>query len=290
MAGQRQQHHRDLESQRGQGEHPSLVSILLSVSWMAVLASLLGVCLTGPSLLWADVGGPRPKIAAAGFGREVDGVSTITVKMYDVATGEILSDDTYELDVKDSLGGHGPQPRARIFAGGVGPDAVDLSNFVLRVYDAHTGRFQWEGQLNLVPAQDESAARAVSSRHMRRARVTSVATPPTASTSPSFLLRARDPVTGHEVWKDEFSTDGRAAVERLGEPQPKGADRDAESLPAFEFRIRMFEAGGSRLLWEDEVKLEDLDDAAEVESRQEQATMLPNSPGHLKEWTRRDQI
>ena len=103
---------------------------------------------------WGEIGTEDKRaIVAAGFGYQIGTVSTIAVKVYDADSGDILSNETYELAVKESDGvrsNRGP----RIFAGGVGLGATDLSNFVLRVYDANTGTFQWEGRLNLVQIKD----------------------------------------------------------------------------------------------------------------------------------------
>ncbi|HEX8750832.1 MAG TPA: hypothetical protein VF732_06945, partial [Nitrospira sp.] len=59
------------------------------------------------------------KTVAAGFGFQDAESSSITVKTYDAQSGEVLSADTYELDIKDD-GPPSSHPRTRIFAGGVG--------------------------------------------------------------------------------------------------------------------------------------------------------------------------
>ena len=64
----------------------------------------------------------KPKnIVAAGVGYENAETSTITVKTYEAESGAILSDETYELNVREDTASAGSQPRERIFAGGVGP-------------------------------------------------------------------------------------------------------------------------------------------------------------------------
>src|SRR5215467_3398917 len=87
------------------------------------------------------------KTVAAGFGFQDTESSSITVKTYDAQSGEVLSADTYELDIKDD-GPPSSHPRTRIFAGGVGVGSEGLSEFILRVYDASNGQFLWEGRLN----------------------------------------------------------------------------------------------------------------------------------------------
>ena len=95
-------------------------------------------------------------VVAAGFGFQDEEVSSITVKTYDAQTGEVLSADTYELDIKDD-GPPAGHPPTRIFAGGVGAGTGSLSEFTLRVYDASNGRFLWEGRLNFTAGDIRSS-------------------------------------------------------------------------------------------------------------------------------------
>ena len=248
-----------------------------SLAW-----GLVGIML-GPSLAWAEVAPVKAGIVAAGFGYQVGDVSTITVKIYDPQSGEVLSDDTYELNVKEESAAKGPQPQARIFAGGVGPGATDLSNFVLRVYDATTGKFQWEGNLNLTPRDVESAGQLVSTIVPRRATVTRVREISPTSPQPSFLLRALDPETGGLVWQDEFSTDGnnRGRMERISDRQVSEGRDQPELSRSFDFRIRMSEDEGRRILWEDQFAQTEAEEVAESEAVEEKALQLPTWSGQV---------
>lgn len=245
------------------------------LAWGLVSAML------APSIAWSGSDPAKATIVAAGFGYQVGDVSTITVKIYDPQSGDVLSDDTYELNVKEESKGKGSQPQERIFAGGVGPGATDLSNFVLRVYDANTGKFQWEGNLNLTPRDAGSSGQLVSTLVPRRATVTKVSETATTASQPSFLLRALDSETGGLVWEDEFSTDGngRVRMERVAD-RLSAEDSAASGLSrSFDFRIRMFEADGRRLLWEDQFAQHDAEDEAQPESVEERAVELPTWSG-----------
>lgn len=252
---------------------------------------LVGTML-GPSLAWAEVAPVKAGIVAAGFGYQVGDVSTITVKIYDPQSGEVLSDDTYELNVKEESATKGPQPQARIFAGGVGPGATDLSNFVLRVYDATTGKFQWEGNLNLTPRDAESSGQLVSTLMPRRATVTRVREMSVKSPQPSFLLRALDPETGGLVWEDEFSTDGnsRVRMERIADRQAS-EDRDKPGVSrSFDFRIRMSEDEGRRILWEDQFAQTEAEEVVESDAVEEKALQLPTWSGQTGRQLREELI
>jgi hypothetical protein len=214
-------------------------------------------------------------IVAAGFGYQIGDISTITVKVYDAASGEVLSDEIYELNVNEGKSAQSNAPQDRIFAGGVGLGATDLSNFVLRVYDAKTGKFQWEGQLNLMPRDGGGTGQMVSTVAPRRVTITKIHVTETAARQPSFLLRALDPVTGGLVWEDEFSTDGSGAArfERTAGRE----ENSAEVSHTFDFRIRMFDRGGRSVLWEDQISQQATEEEAH-EAVDDRAHVLPAWP------------
>lgn len=200
---------------------------------------------------------PR-KIVAAGVGYENAETSMITVKTYDAENGAILSDETYELNVREDAASAGSQPRERIFAGGVGPGADGLSAFTLRVYDAATGRFLWEGLLNLSVGNQESAStyRVVAHLVAPQATVTQVRSRGAIDGQPQFFLRAVDPATGQLVWTDHFSAVAGtfARTERVSRAvvgQTEGLTALSQQI---EFRIRMMDDRGRQIMWEDTIE------------------------------------
>jgi len=201
----------------------------------------------------------RP-VVAAGFGFQDESVSFITVKTYDAQTGNVLSSETYELDIKDD-GPPSSHPHARIFAGGVGAGTGNLSEFTLRVYDASNGRFLWEGHLNLT-ARDhpEAATQRVAAVLRPRLAISKVALRLKDVGQPHFVLRAVNPRTGYLVWSDEFSTDvSPVRMERISRSvigMTGNAPRDID------FRIKMPDQTGRQWLWED--KIEPTDDSEET--------------------------
>jgi hypothetical protein len=195
-------------------------------------------------------------IVAAGFGFQNGDSSTITVKTYDALTGEILSDETYDLNVKEEGASSSRQPRERIFAGGVGVGAEGLSDFTLRVYDAATGRFLWEGRLNLAVNDNGTGSTYRVVAHLQPlSSIRTVQRVERANGQPSFLLRAIDPATGQLVWADQFSAGHGSAprIERISEgfaAQPQVPSRSSKN---FDFRIRMFDDQDRQMLWEDAI-------------------------------------
>lgn len=223
-----------------------------------VLACCVGAIavLAGPAITSsADPGSThvaQPRVTvAAGLGYQDAESSSITVKTYDAESGEVLTSDTYELDIKDD-GPPSSQPRARIFAGGVGASSNGLSEFTLRVYDAANGRFLWEGVLNFTAGDFPDGARSLISAHVEpRTVVSKVATRMSISGQPYFVLRAQNPDTGRLMWADEFSVDPAGVrVDLIGRSVvgiQEAAPRDID------FRIKMPDKDGKQVLWEDRV-------------------------------------
>lgn len=220
---------------------------------------------------WASSEHDAHGIVAAGFGYQAGDVSSITVRTYDPSTGAVLSDETYELNVNEEGAADTSPPGERIFAGGVGHGATGLSHFTIRVYDAATGTFLWEGNLNLTPGgADEPVHRQpVLERRPRQASVTRASHRNEETARPSFLVRAMDQETGGLVWEDQFSTDAGTRLERIGYRSLGSHDPAARVPHQFDFRIRMWDGDGRRLLWED--KFEGIvpgeEETSEVEER-----------------------
>lgn len=246
------------------------------LSWLVAVV----LCFSFPiGQAWGEIGTEEKRtIVAAGFGYQIDTVSTIAVKVYDAESGDILSNEIYELAVKESDGVRS-NPGPRIFAGGVGLGATDLSNFVLRVYDANTGMFQWEGRLNLVQPEWKAGGRVVSTALPRRAIVTRALFVDATMEQPVFLLRAMDVATGTLVWEDEFTT-VHARIPRA--QQIAGRSIQPDGIPlgnshTFNFRIRMYDPSGKKVLWEDQLSRLESDEGPEP-SHSDQADILPAWP------------
>lgn len=244
------------------------------------LATCVLACATVnfPAAAWSEPASgvsEKPRmVVAAGFGFQDADSSSITVKTYDAQSGEVLSADTYELDIKDD-GPPSSHPRTRIFAGGVGVGKDGLSEFTLRVYDAANGRFLWEGRLNLnVGNNPDVAAHRVVTQLQPRAAVTRIANQNKAAGQPYFVLRAVNPETGQLVWAHEFSTEAAPVrVERVNRSivgMTGAAPRDID------FRIKMPDKAGRGLLWEDKIVPGAESEASAPERSDDTAGMLPD--------------
>lgn len=198
---------------------------------------------------------PR-KVVAAGVGYENAETSSITVKTYDAESGATLSEETYELNVREDAVAGERQPSERVFAGGAGPGTDGLSSFRLRVYDAATGKFLWEGLLNLSASnQDPSSTHRVVAHLTPQALVTRTHSQSVVEGEPQFALRAVDSATGQLAWTDQFSGSGRSAkAERINRAAIGQTGKPAASSRQIEFRVQMFNEQERKLLWEDTIE------------------------------------
>jgi hypothetical protein len=235
-------------------------------TWSVFFGALIACAMIGsgiPLTAWtADLSTLAPvkprTVVAAGVGYENAETSTITVKTYDAENGAILSDETYELNVREDAASAGSQPRERIFAGGVGPGVDGLSAFTLRVYDSATGRFLWEGLLNLSAGDQESSSthRVVAHLVAPRATVTQVLSRGVIDGQPEFFLRAVDSITGQLVWTDQFSAGAGAVAhaERVSRAAVGHTEGVAALSQQIEFRIRMMDDRDQQIMWEDTIE------------------------------------
>lgn len=267
----------------------------------AFYVGLIACAMIGPGLpltAWtaelSSLAPVKPRtVVAAGVGYENAETSTITVRTYDAENGEILSEETYDLNVREDAVSADSQPLERIFAGGVGPGADGLSAFTLRVYDAATGRFLWEGLLNLNVGDQESGSthRVVAHLVAPQATVTQVHSQRAIDGQPQFFLRAVDSETGQLMWTDQFSAGaGRFALtERVSRAVVGQTEGLATPSQQIEFRIRMTDDRGRQILWEDTIEPtgDETDLAAEYDDA---AEILPAWRGEGPEEMKKDMI
>jgi hypothetical protein len=228
---------------------------------MLIVGTIIG--LTIPLTAWTAELSSRVQlepraVVAAGIGHENTETSKLRVKTYDAESGEILADETFDLDVREDAASMDSAPRERIFAGGVGPEGDGLSSFTLRAYDAATGRFLWEGLLNLTDGNQEAGFSYQVAAHLMtpRARVTRIRNPLSVDGQPQFFLCAVDLTTGQLAWTDYFlaGVGTFAHTEHVNRAVMSQTEELATTSQQIEFRIRMMDDQGRQVLWEDTIK------------------------------------
>lgn len=193
------------------------------------------------------------EVLAAGFGFQAAGSSMIMVRTYDALTGAILSDDAFDLSVKEDGAMGGDEWRGRIFAGGIGIDSTGKSKFLLSAYDAESGKFLWEGQLNLLRSDDDGVAKVKAhvTQNSAQAFIMTGNRPKVLDTF--FSLRAVNPITGGLVWQDQFvpGSRRRSQVQGVSIHEAYQVQTNNEMSHVFELAVRTYDRGSGGLLWED---------------------------------------
>ncbi len=225
---------------------------------------VLSVCEANTHILTQSFG-PHSSVLAAAFGFQAAGSSTITVRTYDAPTGSILSEESFDVNVKEEGAAEYDAHRGRIFAGGIGTDPEGKSRFMLRVYDAETGRFLWEGQLNLLKSPEGGMTRAVAVLVPNKQAMIQTASEVPASFKTLFSVQAVNPTTGRIVWQDQFAPGGRKRVKGEGVlfnlPIVRSMQEPVEHV--FDLVVRTYEPMSGTLIWEDSFEqLDRIDDPA----------------------------
>jgi hypothetical protein len=224
------------------------------------------------------------EVLAAGFGFQGAASSMITIRTYQAASGAVLSEDSYDLKVREDGMPSGQGTHGRIFAGGIGLDNSGQSKFLLRVYDAATGKFLWEGQLNLRSQGEESVARPTATLVPIRSSMWLLSARGPSAIQTHLSLRAVDPKTGGLVWEDNFipGSHGRGRAEGIAFQQPSVSGVENSIGHVFDLVVLTFDRISGRLLWRDSFEELDQIDRGEPERDSEaQPQTLPPWGGFL---------
>lgn len=194
-------------------------------------------------------------VVAAAFGFQAAGSSIITVRTYDAPTGTILSEDSFDVKVKEEGASQHDENRGRIFAGGIGRDSEGKSEFMLRVYDAETGRFLWEGHLNLLRIDDGGKGITKTGAVLipNNPGIVRASSGDQERLHTLFSLRAVNPTTGGLVWQDQFAPGSRKGMKANGvdfkRPSVRSIHESVDHI--FDLSVRTYDRTTGTLLWQD---------------------------------------
>lgn len=193
------------------------------------------------------------QVLAAGFGFQAAGSSMITVRTYDAPTGAILSEDSFDVNVKEEGAAEHDENKGRIFAGGIGADAKGKSAFMLRVYDAESGRFLWEGQLNLLKLGEGGRTRVRATIIPIHPSVVQASASTAKPVQTLFSVRAVNPITGGLVWQDQFAPGMRKRARVAGVSFNSLSIKPVNDPIGhiFDLVVRTYDRTSGTLLWED---------------------------------------
>jgi hypothetical protein len=217
------------------------------------------------------------RVVAVGFGYQRGNTSLIRIRTYDAETGDMLSEERFDLNVvgedpkKDGATGD------RVFAGAAYLDSRTITEFPMRVYDARSGAYLWQGNLNFVitesgdPRQQTSIAGEPSSLFLRL--VGDAALPTIES---SLIVQAVDRLSGRPVWRQMFSPRKERSERVAVESQTDRTEAEIDNRD-YEVIVRSFNRETEELVWTDRLSTSDvIDDVSGDEP--ERAQLIPGWP------------
>ena len=238
----------------------SLFSLFLS-GWMTVTATAGEPAppVESPSSetrSTADATDPSQVLATA-FGYQNDDSSTVLVKTFDLKTGALLSENSFDLPMTEEMSTGGGTGAARVLAGGARIASHGELTLILKVYDAPSGRYLYEANFSVTmePEGGGLLPTPVWGRTTNRAslRLTSEVERETAGEeSPLFLVRALDPSNEAVVWQNQFASVEAAmgAIERA-RYHILPFERPVVKEQKYDFQVRMYNQRTGDLLWND---------------------------------------
>ena len=219
-------------------------------------------------------------VIAVGFGYQRGTTSSIRIRTYDVQSGDLLSEDQFDLNVVNGENKDAEPIGDRVFAGAASLGVEGLGDFPMRVYEAKTGRFLWKGHLNLVDAgSDDPRHRIRGTQHRpatpRPARLHEEERP--AEIDSHFLVQAVDAKSGEAVWQQTFQSTP-PSPEAIAGGKDDASASGSEMTLEFEIVVRSYERSSGKLVWSDRLStLDRMEEIAEDETV-DRAQQLPLFP------------
>lgn len=271
-------------------------------NWRAVLAILLLL----PAHLWAGQspssilasqtgsdsvheGAMPARVVAVGFGYQRGNASLIRIRAYDAETGDMLSEERFDLNVV----GEDPTKREsngeRVFAGATYLDSGTIREFPMRVYDARSGAYLWQGNLNFVSTDIGDPRQQTGGRIRSRLHLHRVKDVATSIVESNLIVQAVNRLSGRPVWSQTFSPNKERSE---GVTLESGAEQAEATMDNCEYEVivRSYDRETDQLIWTDRLSTSDTIDAVN-EDEPERAQLIPgwpvrrSGPGKLWAWS-----
>lgn len=233
----------------------SLLSLFLSTLMAGAVSAGTGDATSSDAGI-AQESEEKTDILATAFGYQNDESSTVLVKTFDLKTGTLLSENSFTLPGVEETSFNNGVVVARILAGGariVGQGELALT---LRVYEAHSGRYLHNVNLNVAADAEAGVLPTpiigrVASRGIVRLTSGAMAEPANEE-APMFFIRAVDPSNEHVVWQTEFESAESAIgkVERIRYRLLPGESPVVKDQK-YDFQVRMYNHRTGDLMWKD---------------------------------------
>jgi hypothetical protein len=148
----------------------------------------------------------------------------------------------------------------------------------MRVYDAQSGDYLWQGNLNFVTAESGDPRQQTALRMTSRSVLRRVgdAAPPTIESR--LIVQAVDRITGRPIWRQLFSPKKERSERVAMESQADRLEAETDNCE-YEVIVRSYDRETEQLVWTDRLSTSDvIDEVSEDEA--ERAQLIPGWPVH----------
>ncbi len=189
-----------------------------------------------------DLGDDR--VVTAGLGVKTADVSSFILRSYEADTGDLISEDEFDLSVDPDTADAVAAGGGRVYAVGSGLTTAGTLSLLVRAYDARTGDLLWIDELNPA-ANPRHQTRSTEAERPHAWLMQTFVRPQSHSL---FTVRATDKESGQVLWQDEFLP----AAEDLRAGEASGSTSQDQPGPGdFSLVVRTYEDPTNKLLWED---------------------------------------
>jgi hypothetical protein len=212
-------------------------------------------------LLWDDVfdaGGGNTRVfevaargnrvfAAAG-GDDLTNTSVWIVRSYNARNGDLIWEDRFENDGKNTEARAVSTAGNTVFVGGRAENSSGRSEWLMRTYYTSTGDLVWQDRFG-INGQDQAAL----SITVLGARIFVSGGSPNPLTTGDWLVRAYDARTGEVLWEDRLGTAGGnfSALSITARHDKVFAAGIGKTLTENDWIVRAYDASSGNLIWED---------------------------------------
>ena len=220
------------------------------------------------ALRWSDQAAPGPgaelvqgiaigggRVFAAGSARKANGRAHWLVRAYDAADGHVIWEEQPEFGGPFEFATRVAFAAGRVVAIGLGGPRGN-HDWVVRAYDAATGRVLWQERLDAFGSLDLPITLALRGRHLFVGGSSVRARNPDTTIDFDWLVRSYDPATGAVRWQDRFDLAGRQDFVSSLAASSTGVFVAGSSTSAAmhsNFLIRAYRPRDGKVLWSDQV-------------------------------------
>jgi hypothetical protein len=215
------------------------------------------------------------RVVAVGFGYQRGNTSLIRIRTYDAETGDLLSEERFDLNVVGEDPTKTESNGDRVFAGAAYLDSRTITEFPMRVYDARSGAYLWQGNLNFVTTDSADPRQQTSARIWSRPFLRFVGEGTLPTVESSLIVQAVDRLSGQPVWRQLF-TPKKEHSERVAlESQADRTETETDNRD-YEVIVRSYDRETKELVWTDRLSTSDVIEVSGEEP--ERAQLIPSWP------------